>query len=61
MCGEALRSQNRALDLLEVELQISVNLHVMWVMDIETGSSARRTNALNHQAISPGTHLVMLI
>jgi hypothetical protein len=47
MCVEAHRDQKMALDSLELESQMVVS-HLMWVLWIEPGSSARAANAPNH-------------
>ena len=43
----AHRGQEKAPDLLELELQMVVS-HLVWVLEIELGSSARAMSALNH-------------
>jgi hypothetical protein len=47
-----LRSQERASDLPELELQMVVS-YVMWVLGTELRSSGRAAGALNQETISP--------
>ena len=50
------RALKRAPDSLELELQVVVS-HLMWVLGMESRSSARATHALKHLAISPAPGL----
>jgi len=45
--------QKRALDFLELEIEMVVKHHVGEVVGAEPKSSAAAANALNHGAISP--------
>ena len=54
--ADAHRALKRAPDSLELELQVVVS-HLMWMLGMESGSSARATHGLKHLGISPAPGL----
>lgn len=51
------RGENRASDLLEMELQIGVSCHVR--AENQAKFSGKSASAVNHQVISPGSILIV--